>query len=96
MEKHPDIVTRETLGTTIQVSPQLLDFTSKLGLCIKDRKLDMVTITQKEESRETMKDDGGREVKKRTILVMARIHPGESPASYVIQGRNILNTRHTR
>ena len=56
----------------------------------------MVTITQKEESRDTMKDDGGREVKKRTILVMARIHPGESPASYVIQGRNILNTRHTR
>ena len=55
----------------------------------------MVTITQKEDS-ETMKDVGGREVKKRTILVMARLHPGESPASYVIQGRNILNTRHTR
>ena len=43
----------------------------------------MVTITQPEEAGEA----GEREVKKRTILVMARQQPGESPASYVVQGR---------
>ena len=31
-------------------------------------------------------DKNGREVKKRTVLVMARSIPGESPASYVVQG----------
>ena len=72
MAKHPDIVKRERLGTSIQ-----------------GRNLDMVTITQegfKEEEGE-VKEEGGREVKKRTILVMARLHPGESPASYVVQGK---------
>ena len=64
--KHPDIVTRESLGKTIQ-----------------GRQLDMVTITQPEEAGEVME----REVKKRTILVMSRQQPGESPASYVVQGR---------
>ena len=43
----------------------------------------MVTITQPEEAGEA----GEREVKKRTILVMGRQQPGESPASYVVQGR---------
>ena len=43
----------------------------------------MVTITQPEEVGEV----GEREVKKRTILVMSRQQPGESPASYVVQGR---------
>ena len=66
VEKHPDIVTRESLGKTIQ-----------------GRTLDMVTITQPEEAGEA----GEREVKKRTILVMGRQQPGESPASYVVQGR---------
>ena len=65
--KHPDIVKRERLGSSIQ-----------------GRNLDMVTITQ--EGGE-VKEEGGREVKKRTILVMARLHPGESPASYVVQGK---------
>ena len=67
MAKHPDIVKRERLGSSIQ-----------------GRNLDMVTITQ--EGGE-VKEEGGREVKKRTILVMARLHPGESPASYVVQGK---------
>ena len=66
LENHPDIVTRECLGTSIQ-----------------GRNLDMVTITRQEEIKE---EEEGREVKKRTILVMARLHPGESPASYVVQG----------
>ena len=70
MEKHPDIVRRESLGKTIQ-----------------DRQLDMVTITQPEE--EGVAGEREREVKKRTILVMARQQPGESPASYVVQGRTI-------
>ena len=46
----------------------------------------MVTITQKEETKEEMDEARQRAVKKRTILVMARLHPGESPASYVVQG----------
>ena len=50
---------------------------------LQERQLDMVTITQPEEAGEA----GEREVKKRTILVMARQQPGESPASYVVQGR---------
>ena len=72
MEKHPDIVRRESLGKTIQ-----------------DRQLDMVTITQPEEEGEAGEREREREVKKRTILVMARQQPGESPASYVVQGRTI-------
>ena len=68
VEKHPDIVTRESLGKSIQ-----------------GRQLDMVTITQPEEAGEVVERE--REVKKRTILVMSRQQPGESPASYVVQGR---------
>ena len=61
---HSSIVTRETLGRTIQ-----------------GRNLDMVTITGP-----ASEPEARREVKKRTVLVMARSHPGESPASYVVQG----------
>ena len=68
VQKHPDIVTRESLGKTIQ-----------------GRTLDMVTITQPKEEGEVGERE--REVKKRTILVMSRQQPGESPASYVVQGR---------
>ena len=68
VHKHPDIVTRESLGKTIQ-----------------GRTLDMVTITQPEEAEGVGERE--REVKKRTILVMSRQQPGESPASYVVQGR---------
>ena len=57
--KHPDIVTRESLGKTIQ-----------------GRQLDMVTITQpkleEREVGESVRDKQGREVKRRTVLVMAR------------------------
>ena len=72
VEKHPDIVTRESLGKSIQ-----------------GRQLDMVTITQPEETDQVgeAREAGEREVKKRTILVMSRQQPGESPASYVVQGR---------
>lgn len=65
---HEDIVTRETIGQSIQ-----------------ERKLDMVTITSPSADNKTV-DKSGREVKKRTVLVMARSIPGESPASYVVQG----------
>ena len=69
VENHGDIVTRETLGKSIQ-----------------GRKLDMVTITDPVVEGGTITDKEGREVKKRTVLVMARSHPGESPASFVVQG----------
>ena len=68
MSNHGDIVTRESLGQSIQ-----------------ERRLDMVTITSPSTDNKIV-DKNGREVKKRTVLVMARSIPGESPASYVVQG----------
>ena len=59
---HPDIVTRETLGKSIQ-----------------ERRLEMVTITAPllagtdgTTAGESVTDKQGREVKRRTVLVMAR------------------------
>ena len=62
MTQHPDIVTRETLGKSIQ-----------------ERRLEMVTITAPllagtdgTTAGESVTDKQGREVKRRTVLVMAR------------------------
>jgi hypothetical protein len=41
----------------------------------------MVTITEPERP-----DDSNRAVKKRVVLVLGRQNPGDSPASYVVQG----------
>ena len=52
----------------------------------------MLTITEPELADvggEESQEKDGREkknVKKRVVMVMARQHPGESPASYVVQG----------
>ena len=56
----------------------------------------MLTITEPEQTAEkTEEQKEGREgkdgkenksSKKRVVMVMARQHPGESPASYVVQG----------
>ena len=50
----------------------------------------MLTITEPElvDEGETEAVGGDRKnIKKRVVLIMARQHPGESPASYVVQGR---------
>ena len=51
----------------------------------------MLTITEPEEGGEEPQGKDGKEkmnVKKRVVMVMARQHPGESPASYVVQGKS--------
>ena len=45
------------------------------------RDLDMVTITEPETP-----GNSSRAVKKRVVLVLGRQNPGDSPASYVVQG----------
>ena len=44
----------------------------------------MVTISQ------AGNKDMARAVKKRVVLVMARQAPGDTPASYIVQGRLII------
>ena len=49
----------------------------------------MLTITEPEDSEES--DSKGenekKTVKKRVVMIMARQHPGESPGSFVVQGK---------
>ncbi|KAF5289614.1 hypothetical protein FQR65_LT11805 [Abscondita terminalis] len=47
-----------------------------LGNSIQKRRLDLITIGSRTKSKE----------KKRVVVIMARVHPGESPASFVCQG----------
>ena len=51
------------------------------------RALDMLTITEPEEEEEEEEGKHQKKSKKRVVMVMARQHPGESPASYVVQGK---------
>ena len=47
----------------------------------------MLTITEPElAGGDNLQDKDIRNVKKRVVMVMARQHPGDSPASYVVQG----------
>ncbi|XP_077572657.1 cytosolic carboxypeptidase 6 [Stigmatopora nigra] len=50
----------------------------QLGLSVQQRQLDLLTITNREHH------NGGRE--KKLVFLTARVHPGESPASFVCQG----------
>ena len=91
VENKPDIVKRETVATTI-VSNQALG-REWLKYLQQNRKLDMLTITEPEVKEEEGEEPEGKEEKdkkngkKRVVMVMARQHPGESPASYVVQGK---------
>nr|XP_032822144.1 cytosolic carboxypeptidase 6 [Petromyzon marinus] len=49
-----------------------------LGLSVQQRRLDLLTITSP--------GNLGPGAKRRVVLVMARVHPGETPSSYVCQG----------
>nr|CAH8873658.1 unnamed protein product [Trichobilharzia regenti] len=51
-----------------------------LGLTIQQRRLDLITITHPSNFNATNNS------KKRIIFVTARVHPGETPSSYVCQG----------
>ncbi|CAH8589860.1 unnamed protein product [Schistosoma turkestanicum] len=50
-----------------------------LGLTIQQRRLDLITITHPNNLNKTAD-------RKRVIFVTARVHPGETPSSYVCQG----------
>ena len=91
VENKPDIVKRETVAKTI-VSKQAPD-RDWLEYLRQNRKLDMLTITEPEVTEEEGAEPEGKEekdktnAKKRVVMVMARQHPGEGPASYVVQGK---------
>ena len=91
VENKPDIVKRETVAKTI-VSKQAPD-RDWLEYLQQNRKLDMLTITEPEVTEEEGEEPEGKEekdktnAKKRVVMVMARQHPGEGPASYVVQGK---------
>ena len=47
----------------------------------------MLTITEPElAGRDNLQEKDMKNVKKRVVMIMARQHPGDSPASYVVQG----------
>ncbi|XP_043986164.1 cytosolic carboxypeptidase 6 isoform X1 [Gambusia affinis] len=50
----------------------------QLGLSVQQRRLDLLTITNSENVRS--------EKEKKLVFLTARVHPGESPASFVCQG----------
>ncbi|XP_068599840.1 cytosolic carboxypeptidase 6 [Brachionichthys hirsutus] len=50
----------------------------QLGLSVQQRRLDLLTITNS--------DHQSPEREKKLVFLTARVHPGESPASYICQG----------
>ena len=56
----------------------------------------MLTITEPEDSEDgnSKEEDGKKKLKKRVVMIMARQHPGESPGSFVVQGKSCGNCCH--
>ena len=54
----------------------------------------MLTVTQAElaEGQNSKKKDE-KVVKKRVVMIMARQHPGESPGSFVVQGKPEVDSK---
>ncbi|XP_034561906.1 cytosolic carboxypeptidase 6 [Notolabrus celidotus] len=50
----------------------------QLGLSVQQRRLDLLTITNL--------DHSGPEKEKKLVFLTSRVHPGESPASFICQG----------
>ena len=76
---YPNIVKKETIAESNVSSVGIIIYAK---MYIKQhRKVEMVTITGPAHVK-----DSTRDVKKRTVLVMGRQTPGESPSSYVVQG----------
>ena len=47
----------------------------------------MLTITEPEDSEDGKGEEEKKKLKKRVVMIMARQHPGESPGSFVVQGK---------
>ena len=56
----------------------------------------MLTITEPEDSEDNKSkgEDDRKKLKKRVVMIMARQHPGESPGSFVVQGKVYGNCYH--
>ena len=56
----------------------------------------MLTITEPEDSEDdnSKGEEEKRKLKKHVVMIMARQHPGESPGSFVVQGKQYANFCH--
>ena len=62
-------------------------YTESLGKSVFEKPIDLITISNPDNLKDFKYDDEDLDGKKiKVVFIMARVHPGETPASFVIQG----------
>lgn len=62
-------------------------YSESLGKSVFEKPIDLITISNPENLKDFKHIDEDIDSKKiKVIFIMARVHPGETPASFVIQG----------
>ena len=66
-------------------------FKESLGKSVFEKPIDLITISHPDNVNlrkdVAIEEDEGEELKKiKVVFIMARVHPGETPSSFVVQG----------
>ncbi|XP_023327691.1 cytosolic carboxypeptidase 6 [Eurytemora carolleeae] len=57
-----------------------------LGLSVMEREIDLITISHPNNLLHRIQHDGDNPRKVKVVFILGRVHPGETPSSFVIQG----------